>query len=156
GILRIDDDARDRLRLGQPELREGFSAVDRLVDAVAEGRGLAIVRFAGSDIYDAGVRRVNGDVADRCRAVAFEDGLERDRVVFRLEDASGRITDINDVGVGFRYRDVVDPAAHAGRPDRAEMKGREQRVVRRVDRKLSLAGGPGLREDNEWQRGQRD
>src|SRR5262249_55954630 len=55
-ILRIDHDARDGLRLLEPDVRERLAAVFALVDPVAEGRRLPIVRFTRPDIHDVRVR----------------------------------------------------------------------------------------------------
>ena len=75
GILRVDDDPADVLRLAQPHVLPGLAAVGRLVDAVAPRRALAVVRFAGADPHDVRIGRVDGDVANRHRRLRVEDVL---------------------------------------------------------------------------------
>ena len=154
-VLRIDDDPRDRLRLLEPRVREGPAAVGRLVNAVAEGRRLAVVRLARSDVHDARIRRMDRDVADRRRAVAFEHRLERRPVILRLEDAADGVADVDDVRVALGHGNVVDAPAHARRSDRAEPESRQQRVVGLVDW-LSRGGARALaeRRDAEQRRGE--
>src|SRR5207244_3218624 len=110
GILRVDHDARDRLRLPQADVRERLAAVGRLVDAVAERGRLAIVGFAGPDVHDVGVRWMDRDVADRRGAVGLEHRLEGDAVVLRLENAADGVTNIDNAAIAFRHGDAVDPA----------------------------------------------
>ena len=159
GVLRIDDDARDRLRLFQPDVGEGLAAVGRLVDAVAERRGLAVVRLAGADVDDVRVARMDGDVADRGGGVGVEHRLERHAVVLRLPHAADGVAKVDDVGIGLRHRDVVDAAAHARRADGAEAEAAQQRIVglvddrRRRDRCRCLPGlGRGL--DRQYRKGE--
>ncbi len=132
-IPRIDDDPRDRLRFRETEMRERLAAVGRLIDTVAERRGLAIVRLARTDVHDGGVRRVDRDVADGGGAVGLEDRLERRGVVLRLEHAADGVADVDDIRIALGHRDVVDAAAHAGGTDRAESEAGKQRVVRLID-----------------------
>ncbi len=148
--FRIDHDARDRLRLLQPDVRKRLSTVRRLINAVAKRRGLPIVGLAGADVDDVRVGRVDGDVADRRGAVMLEHRLEGGAVVLRLEHAADGITDINDVGIALRHGDVVDAAAHARGADGAEAEARQQRIGRHVDHLLPLTAAP-LRRGNDRQ-----
>ena len=133
GALRIDDDARDRLRLAETHVREGLAAVRGLVDAVAERRRLSIVRLTRADPHDVGIRLINGDVADRRRAVLLEHGNEGRSGIHGLEHAADRVADPDDARILLVDSDVVDAAAHARRADGAEPKVGEQRIRRAVD-----------------------
>jgi hypothetical protein len=77
---------------------------------------------------------MNGDVADRRGRVGLEHRLERDAVVDRLEHAADGITDIDNVGIGFRYRDVVDAPAHARWSNAAKDEALQHRIGGPVDR----------------------
>jgi hypothetical protein len=157
GLLRINYDARDRLRLLQADVREGLSAVDRLVDAVAERRRLAVVRLARADVDDVRIGRMDRDVADRCAAVGLEHRRERGAVVVRLEHAARRVADVDDVRIRLGHRDIVDASAHACRSDRSKPERLQHRIGRLVDHpRLFLAGlrehrGDEQRHDDERQ-----
>ena len=72
---------------------------------------------------------MDGDVADRRRAVRLEHRLERRAVVVGLEDAADRVADVDDARIALGDRDVVDAPAHARRTDGAEAEAGEQRVA---------------------------
>ena len=88
-VLRMDDDARDRLRFAQADVRERHPGVGGLEHAVTERRALPVVRLAGADVEHARIRRRDRDVADRVRAVAVEDRLEGGAVVDGLPQPAG-------------------------------------------------------------------
>ena len=109
------------MRLGrlQAHAGEGLAAVGRLVDAVAPGDAVADAFLARPDPDDVGVLLEEGDVADRSRAVLFEDRLPGRPGVDRLEDAAGGRGD-QDLGeVVVERLEVGDAADHVGRADRA-------------------------------------
>ena len=93
-VLRVDDDAGDRLRFPQADVRERVPGVGGLEHAVTERRALAVVRLAGADVEHARIRRRDRDVADRVRAVAVEDRLEGDAVVDGLPQPAGGEADV--------------------------------------------------------------
>jgi len=66
GIRRIDDHAPDVLGRLEAHVRPRFSAVLRLVDAVAPRCAALIVRLAGADPDDVGIARRDRDVANGC------------------------------------------------------------------------------------------
>ena len=82
-ILRMDDHARDRVRVAQADVLEldvggvRRERVGALPDAVAERARLAVVRFAGADVEDVRIGRREREVADRADAVALEDRRRR-------------------------------------------------------------------------------
>src|SRR5260370_6014327 len=76
GILRIDDDARDGLRILEAHLREGLAAVGRFIDAVTKAGTLAVVGLAGAHPDDFGVRPSNRDVSNRSRSISTKDGMQ--------------------------------------------------------------------------------
>src|SRR5205823_5246566 len=65
GVLRVHDDPRDPLRLGQARVRPRLAGVGGLVDAVADGDGVAGPGLAGTDPDRARIPRVDGDGSDR-------------------------------------------------------------------------------------------
>src|SRR4051812_23872783 len=115
-MLRVDDDARDRLRLAKTHVREGLTAVRGFVDPVAEGRRLSVVWLTRADPDHIGVRLIHGYVADRRRAVLLEHGNEGRSGIHRLEHAADRVPDPDDARVLFVHSDVVDSATHARGP----------------------------------------
>ncbi len=77
GILRIDGDVGNLLRVAQTEVRPRPPGVGRLVDAVA-GREVGTMQaFAAADVDDVGVGGRNGDRADRPGRLVVEDRLPR-------------------------------------------------------------------------------
>ena len=64
GVLRIDDDSADVVRLTKTHVLPRPAAVGRLVDAIAPRGALSIVGFARADPDHVGIGRVDGHVAD--------------------------------------------------------------------------------------------
>src|SRR5207253_2661611 len=85
-IPRVDHDSVDVHRIRETAVRPGFARVGGLVDAVAPGRALPVVRLAGAHVDDVGIRWRNGDIADRAGRLIVEDGLPGRAAVGRLED----------------------------------------------------------------------
>ena len=121
GVCRVNDDAADVLRVGEPHEGPRRAAVGRFVDAVAPRRALAVVRLAGADPDDVRVGARDGDVADRRRAEVVEDRRPRRSAVHRLPHAAGGRADVDRVGMAFVDRDVVDAPAGDGGTDRAPL-----------------------------------
>ena len=115
----------------------GPAAVNRLVDAVAPRRALAVVRLAGADPDEVGVALRHRDVADRHQSLALELRLERRAVVDRLPHPAVRGADVEDGRVRFVHGQVGDAAGHRGRTDRTEMQ-RVERPARRGRRRRLL------------------
>ena len=120
-------------RVLQPHVLERLPAVGRLVDAVAERRALAVVRFARADPDDVRVLLADGQVADRRRRVGLEDRRPRRAVVDGLEDAARGEAEVDDRRVALDDGDVVDAAADVGGADRPEAEVLQQRIVGPVD-----------------------
>ncbi len=128
GIVRIDDDARDLLRVAQPDVRPGLPCVVGLVHAVALRDVAAHVGFAGADVEDVRPRRRHGDRTDRADGLSVKDGLPRasrvecapDSAVDRAEEKLVRL--VRDAGDG-------EDAAGAERADAAPVQVREERGI---------------------------
>ena len=132
GVRRVTDDPADVAGVAEARRLPRTPAVERPVDAVAPGRALTVVRFAGADPDDVGIRRRDRDVADRHHRVdAIEDRRPRGALVGALEDAAARGGDVNRVGPSRHARDgeVVYAAAGVRRADAAPREIAEQRGV---------------------------
>src|SRR6476661_11260741 len=98
----MDEDADDALGRRKPDIGPGLAAVDRLVDAVADGDGITGPAFAGSDPINLRVGRIEGDGADRLDRLLVEQRLERRSAVFRLPHAArGRAHEQGNLAVFF-------------------------------------------------------
>ena len=153
-VLRVDDDAADALRLPQAHEHPRLAAVERLIDAVSPGRTLAAVGLARPRPDDIGVRRCDGQIADRKRDSLFiEDRLPGQAVVDALKNAPRRRGDKNDLCVVDQSLDVIDPAAEAGRPDLPPPD-----VPEKVGQRIGRAGpgGGGQQEQAQEQDGEHD
>ena len=75
GILRIDRQLRNLLRVTQPEMDPGLAGVARTVDAVADRQVRPRQAFAAGDVDDVRVGRRDGDPADRAGRLILEDRL---------------------------------------------------------------------------------
>ena len=84
----MDDDAADLLDVAETDVRPGAAAVGRLEDAVADAEVGTVQAFAASDVEDVGMRRRDGDVADRSGGRLVEDRLPGAAVVVGLPDAA--------------------------------------------------------------------
>ena len=73
GVLRIDDDLRDLLRVAQAEVRPRLAGVGGLVDAVAGRQVGPLLRLAGADVDDVGIRGRHRQRADRAGGLLVED-----------------------------------------------------------------------------------
>src|SRR5207244_4737274 len=99
GILGVDDDLADVLRVAQAHVLPGLAAVGRFVDAVAPGDAIAGVGLAGADPDDVGVRLRHGDAAEADARLMVEDGGEGVAGVAGLPQAARGGGDVHDAGV---------------------------------------------------------
>jgi hypothetical protein len=117
----IDDDSRDVSRITQPHVFPRLAAVARLVDAVPPGAALAIVVFARAHPHEIRVVGRDGDVADRHHIVEIvEEDLPGGAVVDGLPQPAARGPDVEDRGIRFENRKIIDAPAHGGRADVAK------------------------------------
>ena len=148
GILRVDDHAGDGLRFLQAHVRRTSSAVGGLVDAGAERRALAVVRLAGADVDDVGVRRRQTAMSPiEATGCSSKIGVQRGAVVLGLPDAAGRVADVDRRRIALVDRDVVDAAAHDAGPIDRQTNALQQRIVGLVDarRQRPPAAAPAAR-----------
>ncbi len=87
-VLRVDGEFGNLLRVAQAEMRPRLAGVGGLVDAVADRQVRPRQPFAGGDVEDVGIRRRDGDPADRSGRLVVEDRLPRPAGVGRLPDAA--------------------------------------------------------------------
>jgi hypothetical protein len=121
GVGGVDDDASDVVALFESDVGPGGAAVHRLVDAVAPGGALAIVRLACAGVEDGGVGGGEGEVANGGVGLVVEDRGPGLAAVEGFEDAAGRGADVDDARVRLDDGEVVDAAAHGGGSDIAEL-----------------------------------
>jgi len=100
GVARIDGDARDHLAVAQPEMLPRAAGVGGLVHPVADGEVGPDDAGARSDVDDVGVRRGDGDGADRAGRLVVEQGHPIGAVVGGSPDAAVVETGIEGVGLG--------------------------------------------------------
>ncbi len=121
GIARIDDDAADVHRILEAQVLPRLAAVDGAVDPVAVGDAALAVVLAGADPDHVGVVRVDGDAADRERALGVEDRRPGRPAVLRLpHPADGG--QVPRGGVVGPHGDVDNPAGRHRRTDAAPPK----------------------------------
>ena len=110
GILRVDGDVRDLLRVAQTEVRPRPAGVGRLVDAVAGREVGTMEAFPAADVDDVGVGRRDGDGADRPGRLVVEDRLPDAAGVGRLPDAAVHCRHIEGVRMAAMSRRRPRPA----------------------------------------------
>ena len=88
GVAGIDGDGRDHLAVAQPEMLPRASGVGGLVDPVADRQIGTDDARAGADVDDVGVRRRDGDRADRAGRLVVEQRHPVGAVVGRSPDAA--------------------------------------------------------------------
>src|SRR6266550_2548434 len=122
GAPGMHDDPRDPLGLGQPHVRPGLARVRGLVDAVADGDGIARPGFSGTDPHRARVSRVDGDGSDGLYRLLVEDGHEAGAAVLALPDAATGGADVDQrLAVDVRSRKGGNAATHGCGPDVARV-----------------------------------
>src|SRR4029453_13712391 len=116
-VGRMDDDAGDRLCVGEAGVRERAAAVGRFEDADAWHRRAEQVRLASPDPDDVGIRFRDRDVADAGARFVLEDRAPRRAAVVRRPDPARREADVDAArrgGIGDG--DVGGAAGDVGRP----------------------------------------
>ena len=88
GVLGIDRDAADVVRVLEADVRPRPPAVDRPVHAIAVADRIAQRRFAAPDVDDVGVRRRDRERADRRDRLRVEHRRPRAARVHRFPDAA--------------------------------------------------------------------
>ena len=135
-VGRVDQDAGDRVRVGEAGVAEGAAAVARLEHA-DPGHGRAKqVRLTRAYIQDGRIGLRHRDVADARARLMLEDGPPRGAAIVRLPDAARR-----ERGVDASHRSDVcdrDVGGAAGDVRRSEVlpwnsAGRRRLRHRRVD-----------------------
>src|SRR6516164_10163226 len=94
GVLRIDNDSRDRAATLQSDIDPMFAAVSRSINAVAPIRRISIVRLAGPDPDDIRIGGRNRDRANRKHWLFVENRVKADASVAGLEDSAVTKRDI--------------------------------------------------------------
>ena len=136
GIARIDGDLRDPLGVLQPHARPTLAAVDRLVDAVADGNGIARPGLASSDPDDLRILRIDLHGSDRLDRLLVEDRLERCPAVLALPHPTARRGDVQErLAVHLAARDRRDPAAHRRRADVSRVEPGDHAGIRHRQRR---------------------
>ena len=139
GVARVDEDPADVLGLGEAHVRPGLAAVEALVDAVAETDVAAADVLARAHPDGLGIRRVEGDAADRIGRLGVEDGRPGRAGVLGLPDAARADRDVPGVPLLGMNGDVADAAGHDGRADVAEGEAGEE-LGGEARRRRGLAG----------------
>src|SRR5215831_3511677 len=96
-ILGIDKDGRDLQRVAQSEVRPRFAAIERFVNAVADGKVGALQSLAAAYVNNVGIGRSQRDRADRAGRLIVEERLPGAAVVVRLPHAAIIHADVEDV-----------------------------------------------------------
>ncbi len=146
GIARVDEDRGDLLPVPQAEMTPGAPAVRGLIDPVSYRQVGTLQAFAAAHVQGLGIRRRDGDRADRAGRLVVEDRRPGAAVVGALPHAAVVHPDVEHVG---RAGDAggSDRAAAAKRADQAPAQRGIQRGV------VLLRGGP--RPTNGRQEGKR-
>ena len=128
-VARVDHDAPDVVRVGEPHVAPRAPAVRRLEDARARVRGPARVVLARAHVEGPPVRVPQGHVADGDGRLAVEQGRPAPAAVVRAPDAARGEGDHERVGMGRRRLDVHDAAALHLRPHGAEAESSQDRLL---------------------------
>ncbi len=120
GVLRVDDDLPDVLRVVQAHVAPRPARVGGLEHARAGVRVAAVarLRLARAHPDDVGVGGGDGDVANREGGFVLEDGRPGEAVVHRLPDVARADADVDRPRVAGRRRDCLHAGAGLHRPDR--------------------------------------
>src|SRR6185503_1525927 len=116
-VRRVNDDAREALRLAESEVLPGAAAIGRLVDAVAERDRVADEAFAGADVDDIGIVGLYGDGADRQRPTVVEDRLESRPTIRGFVETRRGGGYVKDLGSSGNAGHVDDAAREHGGAD---------------------------------------
>src|SRR5581483_228265 len=127
-VARVNEDARDVLRVVESDVPPRLAGIGRLVHSVAVRDLRPHVGLARADVHGVGLRRRDRHRADRRDRLAVEDRLPRAAGVDRLPDAAADRAEVEDVDLPRHAGDAVDAAA-AERADEAPAKARVQALV---------------------------
>ena len=116
GVARVDGDHRNLLAVAQAVVRPALAAVAGAIDAVAGGEVGALQALAAADVDDVGVRRRDGDGADRAARLVVEDRRPDAAGVVGPPDAAVVHADVEDVRLAGDA-DRGDGASAAERAD---------------------------------------
>ena len=142
-VGRAHHHARDMARVGESEVPPALAAIRGLEDAATERHRVAGVGFAGADVDDIRVARLEREVTDGEGRLVLEDRVPGRARVCGLPEPSGGRADIDDVRVARHALDVGGAAHHVRRTDRAEFEALEDGGV---DRGARGSGGTLRRE----------
>jgi hypothetical protein len=123
GIVGMDHDPADVVRLGQADVGPRLSAVRGLVDAVAPVAAARVVRLAGAQVEDVRVGARDVEVPDREDALVVEEHLERLPVVLGLPEVARGRGHVENLGLAGGHRDVDEATTLPGRADAAVVEG---------------------------------
>ena len=151
GDMRCSDPSGGRRRgrcsvfLSARRIRTSLPPSTDLKTPAPERRALAVVRLAGSDVDDVGVRRRDRDVADRRDRILVEDRRPRRAVVGGLPDPASREADVDDRGLLSTTAMSSITPAHVRRTDGTPHEGlrgsdRSSGLIRFGQRRCWLRG----------------
>jgi len=141
GVLGIDGDLADVLRVVEAQVRPAFPGVVGAIDAVAEAHRVTQRRFAAADVHDVRRGRRHGDRADRGNRLSVEHRLPSPAAVDRLPHAAVHRAEVELFGAardarGRRHAAAAKRAEHAPAEAGVERRGRL-----RAERWKQLVGG---------------
>ncbi len=120
-ISRVNHHATDVVSLRQAHVFPSFAGVGGLVNPVAPGRALAVVRLAAANPHDRGIGRRDGNIANGRNRFFVKHRFPRGAIIGGLPDAASGHAYVNNVGVTFDCGEIVDPPAHYRGAEFAEL-----------------------------------
>src|SRR5579871_1071387 len=117
----MNHDARDVMSIGEPHLHPGFAAVAGFINSITPRGALPIVALAGADPNYVGFRLRYRHVADARHSLVVEHRLPGDSAVDGFPNSTARQASVDDIGVAFDHREIVDASAHVRRTDLAKL-----------------------------------
>jgi len=127
----------DAFGLIKPHVHPGLSAIDTLVDAIADTRAVPRISFPRANPDDRRVGLKHRDRADGCHRLLVKQRPPGDPAVNRLPNTSGSRPDKYRVWVGLKSNEVCNAPAHPCRPYASGFHPRKK-------------GGIKLCEETEW------
>src|SRR5215469_5756817 len=129
GILRVDDDRGNLLRIAEPKVRPGLPCVRRFVYAVANGKIGTLQSLPASDVNNVGIGWSESQCAHRARRLIVKDRVPRIAEIAGLPDASIHRSHIENARL-VRHACDRNGAASAERSDASPAHlGKQLRVV---------------------------
>ena len=126
GVQRIDDDARDVMRVCEAQIAPRLAAIERLVHAVAEADAVARVGLARAHPDDVRIMRIDRDVADGDGGLVIENRSPGGAAVGGLEQAARGGGDVDQRRIAGNAFESRDAAAHGSRTDVSPLQAFEQ------------------------------